>query len=504
MSSAAAAAHEYGAPDDDHQHLLHHHHQQQQQIMYHVPQYSRREKLQFPHEDPYYSQNTAPHGYYTAGAASTFDPLLTISNGNPSNYYHPQLPQPFTLTLSSPSAAPTAASALHTVQLGPFTGYATVLSRSRYLDPARQLLEEITRGAGGRAGLVPSSSCADLSEENLAMEHQILGAVAAVGEQQQWRKTRLISMLDEVYRRYKQYFQQVQTVISLFESVPGLSNAAPCASMALKVISKQFRYLKNVISEQLHHINKTNGKEGFGMFNGEISTHKSANDFGTIKQPHVWRPQRGLPERAVAVLRAWLFEHFLHPYPTDADKQMLAKQTGLMRNQVSNWFINARVRLWKPMVEEVHSLEFGQQNNITDADDSPNVSDKYAKLPPASTATASNELPLKNQSSKRPRDDLTQMTNNIGEPYNLIYDGIAIHRPVEENVVVRGNGDVSLTLGLHQHNGVYLTEPLPISVREFGLGVEECNDAYVIGSLEGQGRNFEKYIDGHYLHDFVG
>jgi len=26
-----------------------------------------------------------------------------------------------------------------------------------------------------------------------------------------------------------------------------------------------------------------------------------------------WRPQRGLPDRSVNVLRAWLFEHFLHP-----------------------------------------------------------------------------------------------------------------------------------------------------------------------------------------------
>uniref|UniRef100_A0A0V0H567 Putative ovule protein n=1 Tax=Solanum chacoense TaxID=4108 RepID=A0A0V0H567_SOLCH len=76
----------------------------------------------------------------------------------------------------------------------------------------------------------------------------------------------------------------------------------------------------------------------------------------------VWRPQRGLPERAVTVLRAWLFDHFLHPYPTDSDKVMLAKQTGLSRNQVSNWFINARVRLWKPMVEEIHMLETRQAN----------------------------------------------------------------------------------------------------------------------------------------------
>ncbi|XVE53912.1 hypothetical protein DITRI_Ditri03aG0040100 [Diplodiscus trichospermus] len=26
-----------------------------------------------------------------------------------------------------------------------------------------------------------------------------------------------------------------------------------------------------------------------------------------------------------------------------------------MNDQVSNWFINARVRLWKPMIEEMYS-----------------------------------------------------------------------------------------------------------------------------------------------------
>ncbi|KAL7604763.1 hypothetical protein Lser_V15G20476 [Lactuca serriola] len=76
-----------------------------------------------------------------------------------------------------------------------------------------------------------------------------------------------------------------------------------------------------------------------------------------MMEPEAWRPQRGLPERSVNILRAWLFEHFLHPYPSDADKHLLARQTGLSRNQVSNWFINARVRLWKPMVEEMYQQE---------------------------------------------------------------------------------------------------------------------------------------------------
>uniref|UniRef100_A0A0D3C7W2 Homeobox domain-containing protein n=2 Tax=Brassica oleracea var. oleracea TaxID=109376 RepID=A0A0D3C7W2_BRAOL len=77
----------------------------------------------------------------------------------------------------------------------------------------------------------------------------------------------------------------------------------------------------------------------------------------SLVEAHPWRPQRGLPERAVTALRAWLFEHFLHPYPSDVDKHILARQSGLSRSQVSNWFINARVRLWKPMIEEMYCEE---------------------------------------------------------------------------------------------------------------------------------------------------
>ncbi|KAH0868798.1 hypothetical protein HID58_075820 [Brassica napus] len=35
------------------------------------------------------------------------------------------------------------------------------------------------------------------------------------------------------------------------------------------------------------------------------------------------RPQRGLPKNSVSVLRVWLFEHFLHPYPEECEKMTL-------------------------------------------------------------------------------------------------------------------------------------------------------------------------------------
>ncbi|GKV50934.1 hypothetical protein SLEP1_g57611 [Rubroshorea leprosula] len=53
-------------------------------------------------------------------------------------------------------------------------------------------------------------------------------------------------------------------------------------------------------------------------------------------------------------------------YPTESKKLMLASQTRLTKNQVSNWFINARVRLWKPMIEEMYREEFGESSENMD------------------------------------------------------------------------------------------------------------------------------------------
>jgi hypothetical protein len=62
-------------------------------------------------------------------------------------------------------------------------------------------------------------------------------------------------------------------------------------------------------------------------------------------------------KHAKKVLSAWLWEHFyptetrLKPIPTRAEKEDLARQTGLTTTQVGDWFVNARARLWKPYIE---------------------------------------------------------------------------------------------------------------------------------------------------------
>eukprot|EP00762_Andalucia_godoyi_P008284 ANDGO_02955.mRNA.1 BEL1-like homeodomain protein 3 len=67
-----------------------------------------------------------------------------------------------------------------------------------------------------------------------------------------------------------------------------------------------------------------------------------------------------LPKNATNVLKTWLFQHFLHPYPSEEEKRDLSQQTGLTMTQLNNWFINARVRTWRPMLESMLEGEKGK------------------------------------------------------------------------------------------------------------------------------------------------
>ena len=78
--------------------------------------------------------------------------------------------------------------------------------------------------------------------------------------------------------------------------------------------------------------------------------------------------KRKLPARAVKILQDWMlvsfFEpplcsrltrrfsqryNFHHPYPSDTEKQHLASVCGITLKQLTNWFTNARKRLWIPL-----------------------------------------------------------------------------------------------------------------------------------------------------------
>nr|GMD46299.1 BEL1-like homeodomain protein 1 [Ipomoea batatas] len=264
-------------------------------------------------------------------------------------------------------------------------GVQSVLLSSKFLKAAQELLEEVVNvGKGVKAptesskdAICPaknpgdSSGAGDGQTGGESSGKRATELTTAERQEIQMKKAKLVNMLDEVEQRYRQYHHQMQIVITWFEQAAGIGSAKTYTALALQTISKQFRCLKDAILGQIRAASKSLGEEdGLGgkiegssrlkFVDNQLRQQRALQQLGMI-QHNAWRPQRGLPERSVSVLRAWLFEHFLHPYPKDSDKIMLAKQTGLTRNQVSNWFINARVRLWKPMVEEMYMEEIKEQ-----------------------------------------------------------------------------------------------------------------------------------------------
>ncbi|XP_027342688.1 BEL1-like homeodomain protein 1 [Abrus precatorius] len=301
---------------------------------------------------------------------------------------------------NSPSSASNGVSGMHGVMLG-----------SKYLKAAQELLDEVVNVGKGiyreenkekvkvNRESTTSGVGGDGSSgggENSAGK-QVVELSTAQRQELQMKKSKLVSMLDEVEQRYRQYYHQMQVIISSFEQAAGFGAAKSYTALALKTISKQFRCLKDAISAQIKATSKTLGEddclgikvEGSRLryVDHHLRQQRALQQLGMI-QPNAWRPQRGLPERAVSILRAWLFEHFLHPYPKDSDKVMLAKQTGLARSQVSNWFINARVRLWKPMVEEMYMEEMKEHEQANGSD---NTRSKESSKELGSTANVAPE-----------------------------------------------------------------------------------------------------------------
>ncbi|XP_023518458.1 BEL1-like homeodomain protein 4 [Cucurbita pepo subsp. pepo] len=414
----------------------------------------------------------------------------------------------------------------HQVQIGfgSSLGVVNLLRNSKYVKAAQELLEEFCSvgrvqlkknksnmkqshnnpetAAGGSGGGASSSSSKD---------HPPLSATDRIEHQR--RKVKLLSMLDEVERRYNLYREQMQMVVNSFDLVMGFGAAAPYTTLTQKAMSRHFRCLKDAITEQLKQsyeaLGEKGGNGGSGITKGEtprlklleqsLRQQRAFHQMGMMEQ-EAWRPQRGLPERSVNILRAWLFEHFLHPYPSDADKLLLARQTGLSRNQVSNWFINARVRLWKPMVEEMYQIEgkdetdHSHQQQPSKDDDDDTTDNKIqnsainAQNPTPTTATTSSIPPPSTTIAEEGAAGFTATHDQFSELHDVWRHGSGQHYgTMSEDAraatdVSNGptlirfgtsgttTGDVSLTLGLrHAGNTSAATMDNPsFSLRDFG------------------------------------
>ncbi|XP_008796600.2 BEL1-like homeodomain protein 7 isoform X2 [Phoenix dactylifera] len=451
----------------------------------------------------------------------------------------------------------------------------STISSSRYLKVARQLLDEVVSvrkalkqetdktqsldNSGGTAECKDSDEVSKYDGMSLNPQESNVQSPTELSPSErqglQNKMTELLAMLDEVDRRYKQYYYQMQIVVSSFDVVAGCEAAKPYTALALQTISRQFRRLRDAINGQIRATRKSLGEQdnssskGVGIsrlkyIDQQLRQQRAMQHLGMV-QHNAWRPQRGLPETSVSILRAWLFEHFLHPYPKDSEKLMLARQTGLTKSQISNWFINARVRLWKPMIEEMYKEEIGETEMDSNS--------SSENVPKSKDETGSSEERERSKSPATERCHMSQLDESfksgisdmdmgetaagfqneanaddtfmnlmlkdqrpVGGDCGLLHDAIAQRSDGSgrfsayqmAELGMYGNGGVSLTLGLQYCDG-----GLPVSNSQKGYLRVGGQDAYSTAPpLEADAADYDctnlmdprhRFGPSPLLHDFV-
>lgn len=218
-------------------------------------------------------------------------------------------------------------------------------------------LENLNKVSYVSSGLGSGTSKSQFSSDCRVDEGQEL-EVFGQRQEAEAKKAQLLTLLQVVDDRYNQCLDEIHTVISAFHAATELDPKIH-TRFALHTISILYKNLRERISNYILAMGEDFGHSSTGdrarSFEASFIQRQWALQQLKRKDQQLWRPQRGLPEKSVSVLRAWMFQNFLHPYPKDAEKHLLALKSGLTRSQVSNWFINARVRLWKPMIEEMYS-----------------------------------------------------------------------------------------------------------------------------------------------------
>eukprot|EP01133_Synstelium_polycarpum_P006532 gene6532-7564_t len=77
----------------------------------------------------------------------------------------------------------------------------------------------------------------------------------------------------------------------------------------------------------------------------KVNGVSSNDDVPSMSHGKTKKKRGKLPNEATSTLKKWLFEHNMHPYPTEEEKGVLAHSTSLSFSQINNWFTNARRRI---------------------------------------------------------------------------------------------------------------------------------------------------------------
>ncbi|CAH8443628.1 unnamed protein product [Dicrocoelium dendriticum] len=162
------------------------------------------------------------------------------------------------------------------------------------------------------------------------------------------------------------------------------------------------------------------------------------------------KQKRGvLPKRATQIMKQWLFQHLVHPYPTEDEKRLIANQTNLTLLQVNNWFINARRRILQPMLDASNFIPLGSHYCGTTAGGAERNADGLGNR-----ATDSTSPPDIHIISKKKKAATSRPSNNRFWPASLAA-AAAIH-PVAAGLVSSAANTATSESSL-THSGNYIT-----------------------------------------------
>ena len=91
-----------------------------------------------------------------------------------------------------------------------------------------------------------------------------------------------------------------------------------------------------------------------------------------------------LPCHVVEYLKNWLMspEHINHPYPSESEKARMVADTGIEIKRLNNWFVNNRIRFWKPRFEAMKKQQELKKRKSTKSKESSGSTEINSMPPP--------------------------------------------------------------------------------------------------------------------------
>jgi len=136
----------------------------------------------------------------------------------------------------------------------------------------------------------------------------------------------VFSLASQLESRRERYFGELGRVVSSFEPALGDGSAAAYTSLMARAMARHFGNLRRVILRRLRLHAVAAARRSLRRGGEEDHDEEEVTEelvervarrtklaAAARAEQASWRPLSGLPDGSVAVLRAWLFDHFLHP-----------------------------------------------------------------------------------------------------------------------------------------------------------------------------------------------